>query len=156
MVVDIGDRAVIAMARVARFSVRHWLGVHRANVAQASRMRIECVLRDCARWHVDVFVPIKIPIALRRGEGVVRMTERGDQQEGPLILGARDVEDRALSREGGFVVEVELVSSYADPGLLNRAHVVIPARTMLWAIPVRRPVKVGGIDVGRQPLLESV
>ena len=119
-------------------------------------MGVERLGRDGRSRHVDVGIAIEVPIALLHGERIVRMGERRHQQERPPIPGARNVEDRALGHEGRFVVEVELVGAHADAGLLDRAHVVIPARTMLRMIPVRRPVEVGGIDVGRQPLLEPV
>ena len=155
-VVDIGDCTIIGVARVAHLRLRHRFGVHGANAAQASRMGVERLGRDCRRRHVDVGIAIEVPVALRHGEGIVRMRERGHEQKRPPISGARDIEDRALGHEGGFVVEVDLVCAHADPGLPDRAHVVIPARTMLGMVPVRGPAKIGGIDIGRQPLFEPV
>ena len=119
-------------------------------------MRVERVGGDRGSRHVDVRIAIKVPVGLRHGERVVRMRERGDKQERAGIAGAGEVEDRPLGHKRGLVVEVELVGANADAGLTHRAHVVIPARAMLGLIPVRRPTEVGGINVGRQPVLESV
>ena len=119
-------------------------------------MGIERFRRDRRSRHVDILVAIEVPIPLLHGERIVRMRERGHEQEGPLIPGAGDVEDRALGHEGRLVVEVELIGAYADSSLLDGTHVVIPARPALRMIPVRRPVEIGGIDVGRQPLFEPV
>ena len=68
--------------------------------------------RGARRWHVDVLVAVEVPVMLRHGERVVRMGERGDHEERPWIPRPRDVEDRPLRHEGGFVVEVELVRSH--------------------------------------------
>ena len=46
IVVHIGDRAEIGAAGVANLSLRHRLGVHRADMAQAPRMRIERVAEE--------------------------------------------------------------------------------------------------------------
>ncbi len=73
-------------------------------------MRIE---RGVGRGHVDVLVAIEVPVALRHGERVVRMREGSDEQKRPGIARTRDVEDRALGHEGGFVIEVELVRAHA-------------------------------------------
>ena len=86
IVVDVGDGAEIGVARVARLSLRHRLGVHRADVAQPTRMRIECSERNWRPGQIDVLVAIEIPVALRHGERVVRMGERSDEQEGPPVV----------------------------------------------------------------------
>ena len=117
MVVDIGDRAVIGVARVADLRLRHRLGVHGANVAQPARVGVERVGRHCGPRHVDVGIAKEVPVALRHGEGIMRMGERRHEQERPLIPRARDVEDRALGREGRLIVEVELVGAHAYAGL---------------------------------------
>jgi hypothetical protein len=102
------------------------------------------------------FVAIEVPVALRHGEWIMRMGERGDEQERPLVARAGDVEERALGSEGDLVVEIELVGAQADAGLRDRAHVMVPARPVARMVPVGRPAVVGGIDVGRQPLLETM
>ena len=93
---------------------------------------------------------------MRDGERIVRMGERGDEQERAPVVRPRDVEDRALGGEGDLVVEVELVGAHADAGLGDRAHVVIPARPFVGMVPVGRPAEIGGVDVGRQPFLEAM
>ena len=119
-------------------------------------MRIEVFARDGGSRHVDLLVAIEAPVALGDREGIMRMGERGDEQEGTLVVGAGDFIERALGGEGDFVVEIELVGAHAEAGLRHRTHIVIPVRPLRRMIPVRRPAVVGGIDVGRQALLEAV
>ena len=79
-------------------------------------MRIER-RRAVGRGHVDRVLPIEIPVAPRDGERIMRMAERGGDEEGPLVARPRGVEDRALGGEGDFVVEVELIGAHADARL---------------------------------------
>ena len=143
-VVDERDRAEIGVAGVAHLIVGHRLRVHRVDVAKPEGMRIELGPRDRRRGRLDVLMPVEVPVVLRDGERIVRMGERGDQEEGPPVFRPRDVEDRALGHEGRLLVEIELVGADADPGLGDRAHVVIPARPCFGAVPVRGPAVVGG------------
>ena len=109
-VVDISNRAVIGVARGAHLGLCHRLGIHRTNMAQPARMRIE---RIPGRRHVDLRIAVEIPVALRHGERVMRMRERSDQQERPLISRSREIEDRALGHERRLIIEVELVRTHA-------------------------------------------
>ena len=77
-------------------------------------------------------------------------------RKGRLSFDLALIEDRAFGGEGDLVVEVELVGAHADAGLGDRTHVVIPARPLVRPVPVRRPAKVGRVDVGRQPLFEAM
>jgi hypothetical protein len=79
--VDVRDGAEIGAPRLANLSLRHRLGVHRADMAQAARMRIERGGRDRRSGEFDDLFAIKIPVALRDGERIVRMGERGDDEE---------------------------------------------------------------------------
>ena len=102
----------------------------------------------------------------RRGRGpssaAARRTGRADARTRRRAGKAADPCERAISKIARSAMKAASSSKSSwferthDAGVANRAHVVIPARTMLGAIPVRRPVEVGGIDVGRQPLLESM
>jgi hypothetical protein len=66
LIVDISDRAVVDAPRGADLSRRHRVGVHRANVAQAARMRIKPIRRD---W-----VPVsQCPARSRGPSGVARL-----------------------------------------------------------------------------------
>ena len=53
-------------------------------------------------------------------------------------------------------LEVDLIGARARTRLGDGVHGVIPARPLLEMLPVGRPAEVGGINVGGQPLLESV
>ena len=103
-------------------------------------MRIK---RVPGRRHVDVLVAVEVPIALRHGERVVRMRERGDQQERPRIARSRDVpRNRALGHECGLVVEMSswFERTHSPSRVANRAHVVdTSSADAQGAIPVRRP-----------------
>jgi len=87
---------------------------------------------------------------------IVRVGERGDEQEGALVAGAHDFVEGAFGREHHLFVEIELIGSHAQACLSHRTHIVIPVRPLQRMVPVRRPAVIGGINIGRQPLLESV
>ena len=73
LVVDVRDGAEIGAAGVANLGLRHRLGVHRADMAQAARMRIERGRRDRRSGELDVLVAIEVPVALAG-----RRTDRAD------------------------------------------------------------------------------
>ena len=55
-----------------------------------------------------------------------------------------------------LIVEIDLIRARAGSRLGDGIHVVIPARPMLEASPIRRPAEIGRIDIGCQALLEAV
>ena len=154
IVVDVGNRAVIGVARVADVLLADGFGVHRADMAQAQAMRI--ARRRARAGHVDVLVAIEVPIPCGNRKRVVRMGQGRDEQKRLRLVCPRRVVDRPLGREGDFVVEVDLVGAHAKPRLRDRGHVVVPTGALVRMVPVRRPAIVGGIDVRRQALLEAV
>ena len=59
--------------------------------------------------------------------------------------------------EADLLVVVGLEAGGADAGRQHALHRVIPGQGLVQgAAPVRRPVDVGGVDVGGQPFLEPV
>lgn len=90
----------------------------------------------------------------------MRMRQRRDHHERSYVFArialARDIEQLLTRGEGHFVVEVELIRAHARTCVDHGTHVVIPRGTRLEILPVGRPAEIGGIDVGRQPLLEAV
>ena len=85
------------------------------------------------------------------------MGEAHRQAPGPSILPPRNIVELARRVIGNLVVILHLVGDLGDAGAGDRAQIVIPPVDPL-ARPriVRRPAEIGGIDIGRQPLLEPV
>ena len=156
VVVDIGDLAIIGAAGGADLLVCQLDFVHRADMADALRMRVEPVDGDRRPRHVDVFVAVEVEIFPRDCVRVVRVRQRGDQQQRARVAAPRAIVDLAFGGEGHLVVEVQLVGAHGQPGLRDRTHVVIPVGALLRMIPIRRPTEIGGVDIGGQTLLEAV
>ena len=101
--------------------------------------------------------PVAVPEALRDLPRIVRVGERDEQEVRLVGAVARDLIQLAHRLEGDLVVVVGLHARGADPRRKHALHRVVPGQRVLErAAPVRRPVDVGGIDVGGQPLLEAV
>ena len=85
------------------------------------------------------------------------MRKRRHQAKLPIGIVAGKVIELADGEKGDLVVVLELVRYLGDARLQHRGHVVVPpVDAFTLAPPVGGPTEVGGIDVGRQPLLESV
>ena len=87
-------------------------------------MRVELLHRDRGTRHVDLLVAIEIAELAGDRVGVVRMGQRGDQQQRSLVDAARLVVDLPLGGERHLVVEVELVGAHASPACVTEL--------MLW------------------------
>ncbi len=121
-------------------------------------MRVELLLGQRRRGgQVDLLVRVEIPVALTCDVRIVRMTERDAEQEGVVAFVTRVVVQPADGVEGDLVVVLELVRHLGDARLLDRRHVVVPpVHALAGPAPVGGPAEVAGVDVGREPLLESV
>ena len=119
-------------------------------------MRIELVRGQLYAGPIDLDAVVAIPVALRNHVRIVRVGHRYDQAERPAILAAGHVEELAAGMKDDLVVEVDLIRASAGSRLRDRVHAVIPARPLLEARPIGRPAEIGGVDVGRQALLEAV
>ncbi len=88
---------------------------------------------------------------------VVGVGEGGEHEKRLVGPVAGDVVELARGREGDLLVVVGLHAGRRHPGVQHALHRVVPGQRLVErAAPVRRPVDVGGIDVGGQPLLEAV
>jgi hypothetical protein len=83
--------------------------------------------------------------------------EGDDEAQRRVAVVAGLIVDAPGGLERHVVVVLDLVGDLGDPGLLDRAHVVIPPVDALLAqAPVGGPAEVGRIDVGGQALLQAV
>jgi hypothetical protein len=158
--IDIRQRAVIRMPRIANLLFRRRRQIGLIDIAKAFRMRIALFARQRHARHVDLFVTIQVPVLLRNRIGIMRMRERRDHAEGPHIAArlalAHDVIQLLARGVRHFVVEIELVRAHARARIEHRAHVVIPARPHIRVFPIGHPAEIGGIDIRRQPLFETM
>ena len=156
--IDVGDRrrsrpgsaartwsSVISTSSMAH-TVPEPVLVRRARLPGRSRARHAGCRRRAYRSHHS----------LRDRVRVVRVRERDDEAERPLVARPHVLVQGPLGREADLVVEVELVGADARSGVGHRRHVVVPVRAVVGMLPVGRPPVVGRVDVGRQPLLETV
>ena len=119
-------------------------------------MRIEVARGDAHPRHVDVSVPITLPVLGGDRKRVVRVSQRDHHAEGPGVVVPGHVEQLAFRPKHDLVVEIDLVRADAGPRLGHRVHGVIPARPMLEVEPVGGPAEIGRVDIGRQALLEAM
>ncbi len=106
--------------------------------------------------HVDLDLGIAVPVGLRNHIGIMGVGHRRDHAKRAAIPAARHVEELLTRIEDDFVIEVDLVGARARSRLRNRIHGVVPARAMLETVPIGRPAEVGRVDVGGEPLFESM
>ena len=100
-----------------------------------------------------VEIPVFPPCHVR----VMRMGETDRQTPGPRIVAARQVIDLLHAVERDLVIVFHLVGNLGHARARDRSHVVIPPVDPFAGLAiVRRPAEIGGIDVRRQPLLESM
>ncbi|MNE82951.1 hypothetical protein D3C80_1797240 [compost metagenome] len=103
---------------------------------------------------------VEIPEFLARDIGVVRMGEGNRQAPGApagVVVFARQLVELLIGEEGDLVVILHLVGDLGNAGAGDGAEIVIPPVDALARLAiVRRPAEIGGIDVGRQTLLETV
>ena len=100
LVVDVGDRAVVGAAARART----WSSViSTSSIAHTRRSRALVRVRDrrvvTVLRHRDVVVAVAVPPLLGDRVRVVRMGERDDEAERPLVAGPDVLEQRALGGE---------------------------------------------------------
>ncbi len=85
------------------------------------------------------------------------MGEADGQAPGPAVMAAREVVELARRVVGDLVVIFHLVGDLGNAGAGDRTQIVIPPVDAFAGLAVvRRPAEIGGIDVGRQPLLEAM
>ena len=158
LLVGVREARVVAVACRTDVVLRDLDVVHGAVVPQPAGVRVHLVVRQPGRaGQVDVLVGVEIPVTAARDVGVVRMAEGHAEQERDVALEAGVVVQPANRVERDLVVVLELVRDLRDPGLLDRAHVVVPpVDTLAGAAPVRCPAEVARVDVRREPLLEAV
>ena len=100
---------------------------------------------------------VPLPAPPRDLPRVVRVGEGDEQQERLVGPVASEVMQLALGRERDLLVEVGLHRRRAHARVQHALHRVVPGQRLVQrAAPVGRPIDVGGIDVGGQPLLEPV
>ena len=106
---------------------------------------------------VDGVVLVEVP-PLRAGHiRVMGVDERRNEQERPPVTVARQVVDVPHGGLADLGVVIELVGGERLARLRQAVHVVVPlADPVAGGVPVGRPGEVGGIDVGREALLEAV
>ena len=124
-------------------------------------MRILLLLRDEADLRVErLAILVEVPVFPTRHIGVVGMAEGDGQAPGTALRFVRRagvVVELLRGVEGDLVVILHLVGDLGDAGAGDRAQIVVPPVDALAGLAiVRRPAEIGGIDVGGQPLLETV
>jgi len=158
LVVDVGNGAVVGAPGAQHVLFADLRPVHGIREEQPAAVRIHPLRGD--RRHlrrIDRHPLVEVPPALRDGEGIVRVGEGDAQQEGAAFAFAGAVGEPAARGEADLLVEIELVGGLGDAGPQHRVHVVVPPVDALFRmVPVRRPAEIGGVDVGREPLLEAV
>ena len=156
--VQIADGRVVAVAGAADLLGGQPGLVHLAHRAQPPAVGVDLVERQRRdRRVIDVIAPIAIPEALRYLPRIVGIGERDEEEVRLAGAMAGDLIQLARRLEGDLVVVVGLHAGGADPRREHALHRVVPGQRVLErATPVRRPVHVGGIDVGGEPILEPV
>ena len=156
--VGVADRRVVGVARAAHLLAGQLHVVDARHVAQPDAVRIGLIARDrCDRRRRDRRRVVEVPVTRPQLPRVVRTGERDAQEERPSGGIAREVVQLANCAVADLVVVVHLHRRRADPGRQHALHRVVPGQALRQRrTPVRRPVQVGGVDVGREPLLEAV
>ena len=156
VLVEIRDGAVVRPSRRADVVGGNVGPLHGTDLAKSYLVGLESNVSygEFRQWDLDIFV--EVPEALRDHKGVVRVSERHDETERPVVAQANVVEQRPLCGVGNLIIEVELVGSKAGSSVVHREHVVVPGGALVWAVPSGRPPIVGGIDVRRQTFFETV
>ena len=106
---------------------------------------------------VDAIVRVEIPVRRWRQVGVVRADETGRQEEGSAVGPVGVIVEPAAGLDGCLLIVVRVDAAPPGPRIEHGPHRVEPrfpeGRTRR---PVAGPREVGGIDVGRHPVLETV
>ena len=148
VVVDEGDRAVVAAPRG-----EHLLGRDRRSVgvdhrAQPARRRVDRHRAAPVRGGVDLDAVVAVPVLGRHLVRVVRMRERGDEQQRPR--GSRGaVDDRAARPARAPPRRSRAAASpRTGPARSTLDEVVVPGqRSSSGEAPVGHPVEAGRVDV---------
>ena len=157
LVVDVGDRRDIGVARVADVALRHLEALPVAGVEEAPRMRILLRVGNDLAGHGDVGVVVEVPVMPAHRVGVVGMREAHGKAERPPVAPPGEVVEPLGGEMGGLIIEFELVGDLRHPRLGDGGEVVVrPVDPLIRPGPVRCPAEIGRAKVGRQPLLETV
>ncbi len=161
LVVDIGDVGEIAAPGATHLLAGNVEGGVVRGVIEPLRMRVLLVMPDKSGLRVErLAMFVEIPELLARHVRVMRMRQRNGEAPGPMdgiVLFARKLIELLRGQEHDLVVIFHLVGGLGDAGAGHRTHIVIPpVDALAWLAVIRRPAEIGRIDVGGQPLLETV
>ena len=126
-------------------------------VVDEHALAVEIALRrrqQRGRRHRDVLVPVTVPVLALRAVRLVGMSEGCEQKERPAIRIAREIVEPGHCPVEHRLVVVHLHAAHAGPGPGDATRIVVRIHADL--VPARRPVEVGGIELGHEPLVEPV
>ena len=100
---------------------------------------------------------IEIEEVLARYVRVMRMCETDRQTPWPLVVAARQIIELCFGLIGNFIVIFELVGDFGGTRSGDRTEIVIsPVDTFTGLAIIWRPAEIRRVDVGGEPLLETV
>ena len=157
LVVDVGAHAVVGVPGGTNVLFGHGVQMRSVRVVEPPTVLVELLHRNRVhRRHVDVVVAIHVPVVRGGRERRVRVGEGDDQEERIVLRVPRQIVDFLDAVELDLVVVVDLQAAHALAGLDDRAEADSGRAVLRLVGPVRCPGEVGRVDVGGEPLLETM
>ena len=158
LVIQIADIGEIRAARAFDIVFRNIKAPPVIGVEYPLRMWVMIVIIKSGHLWQQVFaILIQVPVLLSRHIRIMRMREANRQAPRALILAARQIINLARRVIGNLIIIFHLIGDFGHTRAGDRPHIVIPPINPLTGFAIiRRPAKIGGINIRRQTLLEPM